>query len=337
MERFRGWCYAADGPQRVAVEAAVDAAGALSIAGASAVPWSALQVSDRVGNIPRRITLPDGRVLETTENDAVDRIEARFRQGIGTAWAHRLERRWRWALLALVLAVAAGWAAVTYGVPFTARVVSFALPADVLAIASQQTLATFDRAVLRPSGLLPARQAEIAAMLRRVGEAAGDPERYRLAMRNGGPIGPNAFALPDGTIVVTDQLVQLAEHDEEILAVLAHEVGHVERRHGMQRVAQSTALGLLLTIVSGDVSQVAAVISALPAMLIEAGYSREFEREADARAVSLLNAMGVPPSRLARFLERMQEKIGKDSGPSWLASHPPTAERMQAIWDRTKR
>jgi predicted Zn-dependent protease len=190
---------------------------------------------------------------------------------------------------------------------------------------------------LRPSGLLPARQKEIAALLRRAGEAAGAPDRFTLQMRDGGPIGANAFALPDGTIIVTDQLVQLAEQDEEILAVLAHEVGHVEGRHGMQRIAQSTALGMLLTLVTGDVSQVAAVVSALPAMLIEAGYSRDFEREADARAVSLLNAMGVPPSHLARFLERMQAKLGKESGPSWLASHPPTKERMQAIWDRAKR
>jgi Zn-dependent protease with chaperone function len=81
-------------------------------------------------------------------------------------------------------------------------------------VASQQTLSTLDRIVLRPSGLTAARQAEIADLLHRVATAAGDPGRYRLELRDGGRIGANAFALPDGTVIVTDQLVRLAEVDE---------------------------------------------------------------------------------------------------------------------------
>ena len=75
METFGGWCYAADGPQRVAVRAVVDAAGQLLIEQVVQAPWAAVRVSDRVGNIPRRLTLPDGRVLETLDNEAIDRIE----------------------------------------------------------------------------------------------------------------------------------------------------------------------------------------------------------------------------------------------------------------------
>lgn len=331
MERFTGWCYAATGPQRIAVEVSVDLAGDLAIGGAVQAHWSALRVSDRVGSIPRRITLPDGRLLETDDNAAVDRIEAKFRARGGARWAHGLERSWPWALLALVLAIAIGWLVVVRGVPVAARVVAFMLPEDALLIASQQILATLDRTALSPSELLPARQAEVRAMLRRIGEAGGRPERYTLALRSSKAIGPNAFALPDGTIIVTDQLVQLTEHDGEILAVLAHEVGHVAGRHGLQRVLQSTALGLLLTLVTGDVSQVAAVVSTLPATLIESSYSRDFERDADIHAALVLTLMGEPPSHLARFLQRLQEHVGRSGGPSWFASHPPTAERVEAV------
>ena len=332
MDRFEGWLFAADAGRRQVV-AEVDGAGRLHLdaAGWSGdYDWSQVEVSDRVGDIPRRVALPDGRVIESGDNDAIDAIEARLRRGAGAAFLHLIERRWRWAAAATAAALLIGWLLVTEGVPLLARAVAFALPAASLDLVSGQTLEALDRLALKPTALKPERVAELGRDLAQVAAAAGLP--LKLAPRDGGPaIGANAFALPDGTIVVTDQLVRLAKSDDEIVAVLAHEAGHVARRHGMQRVMQSAVIGSVLIFVTGDVSQVLTVAAALPTLLLHAAYSRDFEREADAEAVALLPKIGVEPGRLADMLERLGRAHRGEAAIGWLSSHPATPERVEAI------
>ncbi len=76
---------------------------------------------------------------------------------------------------------------------------------------------------------------------------------------------------------MTDELVEMAGNDPEILGVLAHEIVHVREQHGMRSVLQGSAVFLIWTLMTGDVSTVAGMGSALPAMLAENGYSRGFE------------------------------------------------------------
>ena len=78
--------------------------------------------------------------------------------------------------------------------------------------------------------------------------------RHRLVFRKS-RIGPNAFALPGGTMVMTDQLVELVDHDDAVLTgVLAHELGHLQARHGMRMLVQATAIGAVSSLVFGDFS-----------------------------------------------------------------------------------
>ena len=82
----------------------------------------------------------------------------------------------------------------------------------------------------------------------------------------GGALGPNAFALPAGTIVITDELVQLARHDDELRAVFAHEIGHITGRHAMRMLLQNSATALLAVGLLGDVSAVSSMTAAVPAV-----------------------------------------------------------------------
>ena len=138
-------------------------------------------------------------------------------------------------------------------------------------------------------------------------------------------------------MVVLDELVELAEHDEEILAVLAHELAHVERRHGLRMTIQSTAVGAFIAWWMGDFSP---VIAAAPAALLQASHSRELESEADADAAQSLRRIGIAPSRLADILERMARKHGErtesrtgadDAWTDYLSSHPATHRRIEAL------
>ncbi len=327
-ERLKGWLYEENSSQRRDVFVEIDDGGSLRLGGQALCSWLAVTVSDRIGQIPRRLRLPDGRVLETQDNETVDRLEIRFNRQASARLLHRLESRWRWAAAALAATVLLGWLTVAYGIPLAANRLAFALPQSLLTMASQQTLEAFDQLAFHPSMLEEKRKAEIEALLKRAAKAADSDHHYRLALRDAGKIGANAFALPDGTIVMTDQLADLAESDLEILAVFAHEIGHVEMRHGMQRMVQSSAMAAMALFVLGDVSD---VLTALPAMLLESAYSRDFEREADLFAVALMRKLSLPPAHLAAFLERMEKAEGQTSAPAWLSTHPPTPDRLRLI------
>ena len=149
-------------------------------------------------------------------------------------------------------------------------------------------------------------------------------------------LGPNAFALPGGSIVVTDEMLQLlAGRDDVLIGVLGHELGHVRRRHGMRLLVQATLIGTAASIAWGDFS---AVLAAAPALLGQSAYSRDFEREADDDAITLLRANGMSPAVMVELFERLAASRTAAGGvdPSGgfdlgiaLASHPADAERMQ--------
>jgi Zn-dependent protease with chaperone function len=80
--------------------------------------------------------------------------------------------------------------------------------------------------------------------------------------------------------MMTDQPVERARHDEELIAILAHEIGQIAGRHALRRTLQASALSLLALLVFGDVAPVPALAASIPLILTEMGYSRDFEREA---------------------------------------------------------
>ena len=160
-----------------------------------------------------------------------------------------------------------------------------------------------------------------------VGAAAPDAT-YTLQFRSSPAIGPNAFALPGGTVVLLDELEKTAQHDDEIVAVLAHEIGHLTGRHTMRHVLQTSAAGVLVAAVVGDVLSLSSYAAALPAFLLEARYSRAFELEADRVGFTLMDATGVDRAHFVRFLTRMEKDHGSGV-PGFLSTHPRADERRR--------
>jgi Zn-dependent protease with chaperone function len=212
-----------------------------------------------------------------------------------------------------------------YGVPFVARVAAEQIPTSALAAVSRDVVDALDGATFLPSALPQERQRRLTRDFNRL--VTRSEHQYTLLFRRSAAIGPNAMALPSGTIVVTDELVALARDDRELLGVLAHEAGHVERRHGLRLMLQHSALGLLAAWLAGDVTS---LLGAAPAMLLQAKYSRDFERDADAYAADLLRAHGISPARLADLLERMEQVHPGSSSVvvAYVSSHPATPERL---------
>jgi Zn-dependent protease with chaperone function len=241
--------------------------------------------------------------------------------------------RWVWVLVAVLFALlVAGY---RYGIPALAAVASEHVPEPLVQIMSEQTLNVMDAQMFEPTGLDQHRQAQLVQRFNSLrAPGAGRTRDHRIEFRKSDAVGPNAMALPSGLLVVTDALVALAQDDAEIVAVLAHEAGHVERRHGLRLVFQSSFLALALTWFVGDVGT---LLAGAPAALMEAKYSRDLEREADAYAVSVLRANDIPLQHLVRMLERLdasarEEHAGTRLGVlDYLSSHPVTSERLEAI------
>ncbi len=149
----------------------------------------------------------------------------------------------------------------------------------------------------------------------------------------------NAFAAPGGLILVTRGLLQCCETEDELAAVLAHEIGHVEKAHGL-RAIKTGRLNSALTILAVEAGknlageQLAEVTKAfdesindIATTLMNSGYSRKLEYEADAAAVEILKKSGYQPGALVAMLENMAK--GWDATrKDFAATHPPPADRI---------
>jgi predicted Zn-dependent protease len=284
----------------------------------------------RVGNTRRHLQFADGSQCETEDNDAVDRIFAGLPSQAPGRLIHRWESRLGYALLALVLTAAALWAAITYGIPALAKEVASVLPPSIETALGRDALAGLDRMLLAPSELPPARQEKMRALFSNLVSSIEGAGGYRLELRSSKRLGANAFALPSGEVVVTDQLVELAQNDDELVAVLAHEIGHLRERHILRRLLQDSATVLLIAAVTGDLTSIVSLASALPAILLQAKYSRDFEREADEFALDTMKRHGVPAESFGAILLRMDERRGAAADvPDYLSTHPAARERAE--------
>jgi len=299
-----------------------------------ALPRFDLKASPRLANTTRFIYFPHGQKFETEDNPAVDDLLKRFHKRPRLHIVHVLESRRRYILICLVAMSAVMWAVGRYGVPAAARFIALNLPSSVVQKAGSQSLDILDRTMFKPSQLDEAVRQRVTAHVEPLAQSHSGL-RLQIHFRKGGRLGANAFALPNGAIVLTDEMVKLARHDDELLAVLAHEAGHVACRHGIQRIVQDSLLAFAIMAVTGDVSGTSQVFLGLPVMLTELAYSRDFEFEADQYALDYLQSHQVPPRRFVDLMRRLQQEKQPDAPDTqgrwsnYLSTHPDTEERLR--------
>lgn len=292
-----------------------------------AYPVAAFSVASRLGNARRSLRLPDGALCETDDNDAVGRMFARRQAGSFHGLLHRWESRTSYALAALALTLIAAWVAIQFGIPAVARQVALGLPAATESAIGKNALAGLDQVVFKPSQLPQARQNALQALFAEITRDLEPGRTGRLEFRMGEKLGPNAIALPSGIVVITDELVNLAKRDEELAAVLAHEIGHLKYRHALRHILQDSATSLLIVFVTGDPSS---ILGAIPTGLLLTKYSRDFEREADDFALQYLDRRGIDSKAFSDILLRMdRERPASRDIPSFLSTHPSTEERAR--------
>lgn len=290
-----------------------------------------VRVSARLGNSPRYLYLPDGARCETQDHDAVDDVFAR----VGGA-VHALERNWTTVAAAALCTLAVLWGGFVYGLPVLARHAAHAVPPGMETTMGEQSLRALDSRYLEPSRLTDAQRERVRAAFERVASDLDLAPGVRLELRHSERFGPNAFALPSGIVIMTDAMVALAQDEHELMAVIAHEIGHVHHRHIMRSILQNSAVALLVATLLGDVTSISGLAASIPTFLVEQRYSREFEFEADAFALEWMIAQGIEPRHMAAVLERLAHETGGDAQGfvEYLSTHPSTRERIMAIRSR---
>lgn len=297
-------------------------------------PFAGISVSDRLGSTPRILSLPDGSQFETTENAAIDQWLAAHQAHTPMSLVHRLEQHWRAVAACFVLLVGIIVGFWQWGIPAVAKTVAMHIPEKTVSAFGRDSLWVLERSgMLTPSTLPQERQDELRNRFARLQNAAGRSPAVPVHFRHF-KAGPNAFALIDSQIVFTDEIIELAGDDRELDSVLLHELGHIEKRHALRNILQSSSIAILWSTITGDASGIAATILSGPAILAQLGYSRDFEREADDFAYENMQKMDIPLVHFSNMMARMEYCLGGktpekgDRLTDYMSTHPSSEERI---------
>lgn len=262
---------------------------------------SEVQVSPRAGSADRFITLPNGSELQVPDASWLDRLPLPEQGATILPW---LEARAWVAATSLVGIIAFAvwfWFA---GLPYLAAFGARHMPVALEARLGRESLANLDKSeIFAPSEIDHDIERELRQRFSALAGALKDGQSYQLVFRRAS-VGPNAIALPGNLVVVTDDLVDLCTLDETA-AVMAHELAHASERHVMRSYLADISLEALSALVWGRGSSTSVAVDAVPLSLLELGYSRELEQQADEGAFELLRHADLRPSLLGDALERL--------------------------------
>lgn len=293
-------------------------------------PVHELRLETALGSADRRATLPDGTLFETGDHVSVENLTG-FSLSDKLSKAERFHPR-------LILVIAAAMAGVfliwRFALPALVWIAVAMTPEPLKDAIDSGTLAAIDRTLANPSDVGPGRRAEIKGIFSDLinelpAESRGDD--FALEFRSIPGIGPNAAALPGGTILLTDELVEGFPDDDIIAAVIGHELGHVVEQHGLSQLYRSLGVFILVTLIAGDTGPILEDVLLEGNVILSLSFSRTHERQADQFGLRLTEAAGYDPAGLIAFFEALPDSDQTESG--WKSTHPASGERIEAIRD----
>jgi len=285
-------------------------------------------ISERLGNMPRFIYLSDGKVCECDDNDVIDLELKKRKLSKGSRLIHHFESKSIYILPALSITALLVFVFLKYMVPYFSEKIALSLPQSIASEIGSGTLVAMDKLLLTPSHLSQDKQKSIENDFKKMASSLKDLPPLNLQFRFSKKIGPNAFALPDGSIVMTDQLVLLSQNNEELLSILAHEIGHIKHRHALRLLFQNSAVFVVIATLTGDATTASSLLSTLPTVLIERSFSRELEAQADDYAMFVMKENKISLHYFADIMSRLSQGEETDETQEYFSSHPITQSRI---------
>lgn len=297
--------------------------------------WSDLSINDRIGQLPIKMTLPDGRLVEITHSTELEALLKQcYQRGDRLTW---LESHWGIVLVSLAMFPVILWVIYMWVVPYAAAQLASKIPPEWEQRIGVETLAYLDENVVEVSQLSDDQVERVEQLWRRLSIS----DQYRLELRASEELGANALALPGGTIVLTDELIELLTLDAELVAVLGHEIGHIDHDHMTNSLLRSAVLALMLNWIVGDVGGVAELtLTTFPTVIGQLAYSRELEAEADQKAVEFLRFHNLSAECIGSALRKLSRRVTVDADISeeqsqsvtdYFRTHPHIEKRIAAV------
>lgn len=295
----------------------------------------AIKLDPQLGNLIRKMHLPDGILFETDDHDTLALMEA---HGFWTA-LHRTEKLgWHIIPFAIITPIVA-FGFYRLMIPLIISLAMFMTPDGLIHTIDKNTMKAIDFKMTHESSIPAERQTELKHIFNDLAQTSRENSArtrrlpdYKLLFRDSTLMGPNAFALPGGTIVLTDELVNMFPDDEYVItAILAHEIGHVEYEHSLQQLYRALGMAALIGFIAGDAGPMLEDIILEGSALLSLSFSREHEMESDDFSYELLSQNGIRADGLVTFFERLETELPSPSSGEWLSTHPLSEKRILNI------
>ena len=290
--------------------------------------YDALKITDKIGSVPREISLPDLGLLVVESTQQTDYWLSKNGKYDKTSSMEKSR--------GFIIGASIGVPAFLYGffaylVPVIAIAFADIVPDSAVELASSRTMSIMDSQVLDKSDISDAEQALLLKEMHAViDQLTLTTSSFNIQFRKSEFMGANAFALPNGTIVFTDEFIELVESDiDMIVAVLLHEIGHVEHKHSMRLIAETLATAIAVDFFLGDLGALVEFFAGVTNTVAQNQFSRELEWEADEFALGQLTRLGKEKDDFAKAMERLsRESEGSIALEKYLSSHPNMKERI---------
>lgn len=292
---------------------------------------SEVRVDPPLGRALRKLTLPDGAVFETDDHHGIEQLTGRT---YGAALHHFEAFRPR-LVAVIAVCLTAAWVLWRYGLDIMVAVAIAFTPPVLIDQIDKGSLQTLDFTMAEPSKLTEEKKDEARRIYHKLvaslPEAEQEKHSFDLLFRDMPGMGPNAFALPGGTMVMTDAFVEMFPQPDVLAGVIGHEIGHVIEEHGLKRLYRSLSLYMLIAFLAGDTGPILEDVILEGNLLLSLSFSRAQETSADEFGLTLADKAGFDPSGLKLFFEKLQETYGEREPAQWMSTHPSSSERLKAI------
>lgn len=145
----------------------------------------------------------------------------------------------------------------------------------------------------------------------------------------------NAFALPNGHLVVYSGLIINSDNQEELSGVICHEIAHINLNHVMKKLVKEIGLSVLISITTGNGGS--EIVKETAKMLSSSAFDRSLEKEADIKAVDYLIKAKINPEPFADFLFKLSDKENEaNEYLTWISTHPDSKDRAEYIIEYSK-
>lgn len=241
------------------------------------------------------------------------------------------QKQWTLIIVSVLIGVClAGYKLYYVFLPTASEYIADEIPASIYQTIGESTLARLDKDEFTPTTLSNEQQQQLTEQYNQLlAKLDLEAEQYQLHFRHWQD-DMNAFALMNGSIVITDALVNKLDTPQQLEAVLLHEIGHIKHNHLMENSIRVSLFYLGMSLLFGDISVVSDLLIESSAVTVNISYSRQFEQEADLYASAQLQQLYGSSNAMIEALEIL-DKHNDDQDSSWLSSHPSLADRITKI------